>query len=123
MKRACRLCFRCNEKFGPGHRYKLQVLLITGEDTDKEDSWEEMEEVAARHADPTEENVGLSLNSLRGFASAKTMKLWGSIGDREVIVLVDSGASHSFISAELVQILALPTDLSVRHKIQEWAME
>lgn len=115
------LCFKCDEKFSPGHRCKLrqlQVLLITGKDTDREDPQEETTEAAAVQAETVEGNVDLSLNFLRGFASAKTIKLRGTIGDREVVVLVDSGASHSFISVELVRILALPSDLSVRHKIQ-----
>ena len=32
--------------------------------------------------------------------------------------MVDSGASHSFISADLVSRLAIPTDLSAQHKIE-----
>lgn len=65
-----------------------------------------------------EEALGLSLNSLKRMATAKTMKLKGVLGGREVIILVDSGASHSFIAADLVHSLAIPTDLSVRHKIE-----
>lgn len=35
-----------------------------------------------------------------------------------MIILVDSGASHSFIATNLVHNLAIPTDLSVHHKIE-----
>ncbi|WVZ17654.1 hypothetical protein V8G54_010636 [Vigna mungo] len=37
-----------------------------------------------------------------GLSTPKTMKLKGRIGRREVLVLIDSGASHNFISQELV---------------------
>lgn len=56
-----------------------------------------------------EETAALSLNWIRGFMTAKTMKLRGTIGEQEVIVLVESGASHSFISTHLVHDLAIPT--------------
>ncbi|KZV50860.1 peroxidase 64 [Dorcoceras hygrometricum] len=42
------------------------------------------------------------------------MKFLGSIGEREVVVMVDSGASHNFVSRKLVTELGLPVDESVR---------
>ncbi|KAJ9699076.1 hypothetical protein PVL29_007925 [Vitis rotundifolia] len=36
------------------------------------------------------------------------MKIKGTIGSKEVIILVDSGATHNFLSFHLVQQLALP---------------
>ena len=36
------------------------------------------------------------------------MKIKGTIGPKEVIILVDSGTTHNFLSLDLVQQLALP---------------
>lgn len=36
------------------------------------------------------------------------MKVKGKVGDQEVMVLIDIGATHNFISAELVEKLQLP---------------
>lgn len=36
------------------------------------------------------------------------MKVKGRIAQREVVVLIDSGASHNFISTDMVMELALP---------------
>ncbi|KZV39307.1 peroxidase 64 [Dorcoceras hygrometricum] len=42
------------------------------------------------------------------------MKFLGSIEGREVVVMVDSGASHNFVSRKLVTELGLPVDESVK---------
>ncbi|KAL5575703.1 hypothetical protein UlMin_017402 [Ulmus minor] len=49
----------------------------------------------------------ISLNSLMGFTSAKTLKLQGWLGNRSFVVLIDCEASHSFISSHLVSEMQL----------------
>lgn len=36
------------------------------------------------------------------------MKLLGSINDRQILILIDSGSTHNFISHKLVEELCLP---------------
>ncbi|XP_010523379.1 PREDICTED: uncharacterized protein LOC104801738 isoform X2 [Tarenaya hassleriana] len=91
-KRKKGLCFRCDEKFFVGHRCKqkeLQVILA-----------EEVMETG-------EEFAELSLNSVVGLTSPKTLKIRGSVGDQEVVILIDSGATHNFISLKLMTKLKL----------------
>lgn len=38
------------------------------------------------------------------------MKLNGTIGDYEVVVLIDPGATHNFVSLELIKELGLPVE-------------
>ncbi|XP_024026844.1 uncharacterized protein LOC112093161 [Morus notabilis] len=61
-------------------------------------------------ADVEEELVELSLNSVVGLTAPKTMKLQGQVGGCEVIILIDSGATHNFIACDLVKGLGLAVD-------------
>lgn len=90
-----------------------------------EDSEEECKEESATEEgvhDPmgsaAAEIAALSLNSFNDCSSAKTLKVKGTINEREAIILVDNDASHNFISSTLVKEMGLPRDLTVRHKIQ-----
>ncbi|GJW97748.1 ankyrin repeat-containing protein [Tanacetum coccineum] len=51
--------------------------------------------------------VEVSLNSVMGFTSSHTMKIRGIIGDEEVVVLIDSGATHNFLSKRVLKELGL----------------
>ncbi|GKB95105.1 ty3-gypsy retrotransposon protein, partial [Tanacetum coccineum] len=75
-KRSKGLCFKCDEKFLPGHRCPTKTLQV-------------------------------SLNSVIGFTYPRTMKLCGNIGGIDIVVLIDSGATHNFLSQELVKHLGL----------------
>lgn len=58
------------------------------------------------NVDETEEpeflNLDLSQLTSRGFDGPQTMKLKGQVHESEVLIMVDSGASHCFISSEKV---------------------
>lgn len=45
--------------------------------------------------------------SAGGMTQPQTMKLMGMVQDQKILVLLDSGASHNFISTDLVQRLWL----------------
>ena len=54
------------------------------------------------------ETIELSLNSVVGFMTPNMMKLKGTINGKEVIVLIDCGATHNFIRTNLVEEFQLP---------------
>ena len=43
-----------------------------------------------------------------GLSTSKSLRLWGLVWDSKVRELIDTGASHSFISQSLVEKLKLP---------------
>ena len=58
------------------------------------------------------------LNSLMGFTSAHTIKVWGLLGTRKIVVLVDNGASHSFIASKFFHELDIPCEATARLGVQ-----
>lgn len=96
------LCFRCDEKFSPGHvcsNKQLQVLLL------EEDIENETKEENSEEPEPELEmkTLQLSMYSITGLTSKKSIKLWGTLEDKQVVILIDCGASHNFISSLLVK--------------------
>ncbi|KAI0520045.1 hypothetical protein KFK09_007510 [Dendrobium nobile] len=108
-KRAKGLCFRCEEKFVPGHRCKDSALRALTVYIDK--APEEGDESDEEQIDPQLEVAEISLNSVMGFTPSHTMKVKGKILGREVVVLIDSGATHNFISTQVAEELGMePTE-------------
>ncbi|KAL8123138.1 hypothetical protein AgCh_011216 [Apium graveolens] len=106
-KKAKGLCFRCDDKWMIGHRCRkkeLSVLLMS------DDEGEEVDGVNSNPIlCPAEEFVPeVSLNSVIGLSNPKIMKLRGLIGEELVVVMVDPGATHNFLSLPLVEKLKIP---------------
>lgn len=92
------LCFKCDEKFIPGHRYKVkQAFLI-----DPSESSEEEEREL-----PTElNNAEVSIHAMTDIQGPRTMKIGSWIKTRRVIVLVDNGSTHNFINQDTAKKLS-----------------
>ncbi|KZV40028.1 hypothetical protein F511_12423 [Dorcoceras hygrometricum] len=58
--------------------------------------------------------LDLPLFSISGMTQPQTLKLRGRIQNEEVVVMMDSGASHNFISRKLVEKLGMEIDEGVR---------
>ena len=80
----------------------------------QEDNTETEVQPQGSPVDPLEDEIHevaeLSLNSVVGMPPLKTTKVRGKIKQQEVIVLINCGATHNFISAKLVRELVLPLE-------------
>ena len=102
------VCFKCQGKWFRGHvcpNKAVQILTVLDdylvEVIQEQDPEEETEVVAAG------QQVELSYSSYMGFSSPCTTKLKGNINHGEVTILIDSGATHNFITPSLVKRLQL----------------
>ncbi|XP_021974781.1 uncharacterized mitochondrial protein AtMg00860-like [Helianthus annuus] len=60
----------------------------------------------------------ISLNAIFGKSNTTTMKLSGTLNSTEILILIDSGSTHNFISDNLVRELGLTTHLVTPFGVQ-----
>jgi len=120
-KKKKNLCFGCNEKYHYGHKcktkqiYTLEGIVELDNDSDSDDIPDNFNtnhlQLAAEDNDtnPGHTLLSISINSLLGIPTLHTIIVKGSINNKNVILLIDSGSTHSFIDSKLVQKLKLQT--------------
>jgi hypothetical protein len=116
-RRARGLCDKCVEKWFPGHKCANTVQLHTIEEVFDLLNLDESSEVIQ---EPTEQlMMAISGTTWKGDQAATTIRLHGQIQQHELLVLVDSGSSHTFLNDRLqplltgVQPLAKPITVQV----------
>ncbi|TYK21518.1 Ty3/gypsy retrotransposon protein [Cucumis melo var. makuwa] len=111
------LCFKCNEKYSVDHKCKMReqrelrmfVVKNNNELEIVEETEAESAELRVAEVQPhTTACVELSINSVVGLNDPGTMKVRGSLQGKEVVILIDCGATHNFVSEKLVTSLQLP---------------
>ena len=110
-------CFRCGLKFGPLHKCpqrQLQVLILAEESETKDESElvmvetgkeEELNECEMLELGGEEQELMLQI--VRGMAEPNTLKIRGNIAGLPVLALIDSGASHNFLSEDVANKLGM----------------
>ena len=84
------------------------MLLILNEEEDNErelNTEDEADEVIELNQLDLNEDTLIELRLITGVTSKGTMKLKGHVNGKEVIILIDSGATNNFISQVLVDEL------------------
>ena len=101
------LCYFCDERYQPGHKCnKPRLYLLEGMDFEEEEWAEESfspEATGDIPGDIQAELLGISLHAIAGAPSPKTMRIVGRIGKCPVLVLIDTGSTHSFIDIKVAK--------------------
>lgn len=113
------LCFRCDEKFTPSHRCKNKQLNVFSISEEVEDEFEPSESDMLSEEERNEDAMTLSLNAMVGITDAKSMRLKGIVQGHEIMILIDCGATHNFVSHEVVKALGIRMDKGKRFTVQE----
>ncbi|MCH81215.1 Ty3/gypsy retrotransposon protein, partial [Trifolium medium] len=118
-RRAKGLCFKCGGKFHPTlHKCpecSLRVLLLGEGEAMNEEGEIVALEVTENEESEEEEVECKSMGMLGTMGEYRTMKIEGMVENMVVLVLIDSGVSHNFISPKLATALGLSiTPVAVR---------
>lgn len=113
--RAQGLCFFCEEKYTPKHKCKKEIHMITILNDDF--MHQEEETNLEKYIEGELAALEVSLNSLNDKDSNRALTFKGMVGNREVIVLIDIGATHNFVSIDIVQRLNLQVNTTPNFQV------
>jgi hypothetical protein len=109
QRKAMGECFKCGDKFQLGHKCAKSVplhvveellqVMQSGSDSDSEDS--------SFDSSDSESLMMLSAHATAGTTHSKSIRLQGTVQGKQVLILVDSGSTGSFISQYAADQLAL----------------
>ncbi|KAJ0575909.1 putative nucleotidyltransferase, Ribonuclease H [Helianthus annuus] len=102
------LCFRCPERFFPGHKCSPpQFMLIV----DNDDQFSSLDKPPDPQDTPIAPPRFMSLSDAAyfGMSSLQTLRLTGYIHGTPVTVLVDCGSTHNILQPRIASTLGLPT--------------
>ncbi|WVZ71633.1 hypothetical protein U9M48_020200 [Paspalum notatum var. saurae] len=109
QRRAQGLCMKCGEKWNRQHKCPAQVSLHAVEEL-----WEALQLDTSPEASNTEssddEVLCLSQCAAAGVQGKRAMRLQGLINKQEILILIDSGSSSTFINSATAKQLALPVE-------------
>lgn len=104
------MCYRCGEKYVPGQQCATQAPAQVKAIQQVEVLSDELLDAISCGDDTDDEsNMHVSLNALAGTEHCNSLRLQALVGNKVMLILVDSGSSHSFIDASLVQSLNCDT--------------
>ncbi|KAI4357293.1 hypothetical protein L6164_001252 [Bauhinia variegata] len=113
------LCILCGEKWYPGHRASCRVIsrvnAIVLEAVEMYELVDVVLEATLEDSSPSDEEINISVNAVRGLGGNHTMYLQATIKKQDIAMLVDSGSTPNFLSEALVKKLGLSTQYIGSH--------
>lgn len=104
FRKARGLYFTCGERWGPGHVCASTVQLHVVEELVGMISPPASPSTAVIQAESSEDDLCLlSAAAVQGTEAPKAFRLSGKIGNKALLMLLDSGSSHSFVNTETAQ--------------------
>ncbi|CAH9112121.1 unnamed protein product, partial [Cuscuta epithymum] len=122
------LCFKCGDNWGKGHVCKMKnykMMLVKNSEGEEESDMEDESSEGGQSESSNQKDskiMQLCILSKEGIPSMQTFKVKGRAEwqGREMLVnvLIDSGATHNFLSQELVDKWAIPYHPIHGYKVQ-----
>nr|XP_020152320.1 uncharacterized protein LOC109737602 [Aegilops tauschii subsp. strangulata] len=104
-RRARGLCFKCGERWGHDHTCPTTVQLHVVEEMLELFGANDNQDDCGTSTTPCDTAMAISRSALDGSVSPKAFQLLATMQGQEVLLLVDSGSSTSFIDQKLAQQL------------------
>jgi len=101
QRRLAGLCFRCGDKYTPGHQCKRQLLLLEG----IKDGEDEVEEAETQEREEKDEKMEISLHALRRVSTSKIIKVDDKAQEEDLSIPIDNGSTHSFLDERVAKRL------------------
>ncbi|XP_042019016.1 uncharacterized protein LOC121766845 [Salvia splendens] len=99
------LCYFCPDKWVVGHVCKQRLLYYADDPVDVED--EDLENIPTEDFEDTEV---AHVHTMNGGRRSRPLNVLGTIQDREVSVLIDTGSDRDFLHPHIAEGLHLPID-------------
>lgn len=116
-RRANGLCYKCGEKFVPGHICNQPMAggaqLKAAEMIDPHEIISDAV-LDALVAGGPEESAPISATALSGASHPKTIQLRALVGNKVVLILVDSGSTHTFVDQSLLDKISVTAEKLVQ---------
>ncbi|WVZ80007.1 hypothetical protein U9M48_027525 [Paspalum notatum var. saurae] len=120
FRRAKGLCQRCAEKWSKDHRCPTTVQLDALQEV-----WDLFQLSEESPSEVYEEEMAsdqlfltVSVAAVQGLESSRTMRFQGMLQGQAILILVDSGSSHTFLSSKMadkvVGVSPLPVPIAVQ---------
>ncbi|XP_073359923.1 uncharacterized protein [Aegilops tauschii subsp. strangulata] len=112
-RRANGLCYKCGEKFTPGH--VCSQVLAPGAQLKAAEAVGQNEIISDALLDAlveqsTADCATISVTALSGAAHPNTIQLRALVGNQVVLILMDSGSTHTFVDQALLSRISVTVD-------------
>ena len=105
-------CFRCGDKYMSRHKCNAKSLHmiegVEGEDDERIGEFGDNVQGEDKGNDQVDE-YGMSLNVLADSDTYNTIRIKGNCQGQNLVILIDSGSTHSFINKGKIKVLNAPT--------------
>ncbi|KAK3151411.1 hypothetical protein QOZ80_3AG0245520 [Eleusine coracana subsp. coracana] len=118
-RKANDLCYKCGDKYIQGHKCAIdaQANAIQVEPASEILS-DEVLDVIVANAMTEEDEMHLSLNAIAGTASPRTIRVRALVKNQVLIMLLDTGSSHSFVDKSLADRIGCSQSLIRPRKVK-----
>ncbi|XP_010418862.1 PREDICTED: uncharacterized protein LOC104704478 [Camelina sativa] len=118
-RRSKGLCFRCDERYHAGHRCRLKELqvLVVAPDEEEETEMEKDGECVEEEV-VVPKFATFSMRFAAGISSPRTIKIRGTVLGENVVVMIDSRATHNFLSRSMAHRFGITTKGTVSYRVR-----